>query len=440
MKRRSLISAAVAILLSATVVTVGLHAKDQQDPGPAHYYVFNLGIPGGGTASVGNTINDLGWPMGTSNVSGDASEHATVWIPGTSLDLGTLGGPNSAVVFPNRNNTGEVVGIAETASTQPLGEYWSCALAFFPTITGKTCLGFVWQNGTMTPLSTLGGDNAVASAVNNAGQVVGWAETNFHDPTCNTPQVLQFKATLWDPNGQIQALPQFGNDPDSAAVAINNYGQIVGISGICSNAIGGYSAIHAVLWQNGRVFLMGDIGGHGWNTPVAINDNGEVVGFANASGDIVNGSLTIKFHAFLWTKGRGMVDLGTLPGDALSEATGINNEGEIVGTSYGAGFTHPRAFIYEDGKMTPLNSLVAGPTTLSLVVTGDINDEGEITGEAVDSATGEAPAFLAVPLRSEGAWSQSDVNGAAELPLAMPESVHQMILRRHGLNNSTGTR
>lgn len=432
MKSRAFVSAAVVTLLSATAVGVGLHAQDSpQPPEPSSYSVINLGNPNGGTASVGNTINDLGWPMGASNLSGDLTEHATVWLPGQAVDLGTLGGPNSDVVFPNRNNTGEIVGVAETARTQPLGEYWSCALAFFATITGHTCLGFVWQKGAMTQLSTLGGDNGVASAVNNAGQVVGWSETSFHDPTCNAPQVLQFKATLWDPSGQIHALPQFRNDPDSAAVAINNNGQVVGISGICSNAIGGYSAIHAVLWQNGRVIDLGNIGGHGWNTPVSINDNGEVAGFANVKGDIVSGQLTANFHAFLWTRESGMVDLGTLPGDAISEATGINNQGQIVGTSYGAGFTHPRAFLYQNGKMTPLDSLVVGDTTLSLIITGDINDEAEITGQALDTGTGATPAFLAVPLQSTADTSQPSLRLSPSVEV--PDTVHEMILRRHGL-------
>jgi probable HAF family extracellular repeat protein len=433
MKSRALMFAAVVTLTLAAAVGIRLRAQDSPAE-PPDYYVIDLGNPGGGSASVGNAINDLGWAMGGSNLSGNVYQHATVWLPGSSVDMGTLGGPNSAVPFTIRNNAGEIVGIAETSKAQPNGEAWSCDLAFFATVTGNTCLGFVWKNGAITPLSTLGGDNGFAASVNNAGQVVGWAETNLHDGTCAYPQVLQFKATVWDPDGQIHALPQFGNDPDSAAVAINQEGQIVGISGICDNAVGAYSATHAVLWQNGHVFYLGNIGGHGWNTPVSINDKGEVAGFANAAGDIVNGQLTFKFHAFLWTRQTGMVDLGTLPGDALSEATGINNEGQIVGTSYGANFTHPRAFIYQNGKMTPLNSLIAGSTTLSLAVTGDINDEGEITGQAIDSSTGETPAFLAVPSRSEN-WSHAAID--TSVPIEAPESMHEMILRRHGLDGSS---
>jgi probable HAF family extracellular repeat protein len=432
MKARALLCAAVASVLLAVIVTARLRAQDSpQSAGPPNYYVINLGNPGGGTASVSNAISNLGWPMGGSNLPGDAYQHATAWIPGAPVDLGTLGGPNSVVPFTNRNNTGEIVGIAETAKMQPNGEYWSCALAFFATVDGHTCLGFTWQNGQLTPLSTFGGDNGFAASVNNSGQVAGWAETTYHDPTCVAPQVLQFKAALWDPNGRIHALPQFGMDLDSAAVAINDQGQVVGISGTCDNAVGAYSATHALLWQDGRVFNLGNIGGHGWNTPDSINQRGEVVGFADVPGDVVDGQLVPNFHAFLWTPEHGMVDLGTLPGDAISEATGINNEGQIVGISFGANFTHPRAFVYQDGKMTPLDSLLVGSPNLSLVATGDINDEGEITGQAVDTTTGAAPAFLAAPLQAENPWSQEETHSSE--PLAVPQSMRQMILRRYGL-------
>jgi hypothetical protein len=74
---------------------------------------------------------------------------------------------------------------------------WSCSF-FFPSATGHTCLGFVWQDGEMKPLPTFGGNNGFATGANNHGQVVGWAENTVHDPTCIPPQVLQFRAALLD--------------------------------------------------------------------------------------------------------------------------------------------------------------------------------------------------------------------------------------------------
>ena len=398
MRARVLTCMMAIVLCSALAVGVRVGAQDQQRSGIARYRVINLGNPLGGTSSIGNAMNNLGWGMGTSNLPGDTTQHAELWLPGLHLDLGTLGGPNSAVIFANRSHRGQIVGIAETSDMDPLQETWSCAGAFFPTATQHICLGFVWQNGAMTALPTLGGYNGVAASVNNLGQVVGWAETAVHDPTCAPPQVLQFEAVIWGPGkGEIQQLPGLGDDPDTAATAINDHRQVVGISGICQNAVGALSAKHAVLWQDGQAIDLGNIGGHGWNTPTFINNQGQVVGFANQSGDLINGQLALKFHAFLWTRERGMRDLGTLSGDAISEALGINESGQVVGVSYGAGFSHPRAFLWQDGAMMDLNSLIPAGSTLTLEVAGDINDRGEITGTAFDSSTKTSPAFLAIP-------------------------------------------
>ena len=390
-------------LFAVLAVAVRLDAQDQQgSDGPALYRVINLGNPIGGSSSAGNAMNNLGWSMGVANLPGDTTQHAELWLRGLHLDLGTLGGPNSAVIFANHSDRGQIVGISETADIDPLMETWSCAAAFFLTVTHHICLGFVWQNGVMTALPTLGGYNGVASSANNLGQVVGWAETAINDPTCVLPQVQQFEAVIWGPGkDQIQQLSPLGEDPDSAATAINDKGQVVGISGICQNAVGAFSAKHAVLWQDGQPTDLGNIGGHGWNTPTFINNQGQIVGFANASGDLVHGQLALKFHAFLWTKDRGMRDLGTLSGDAISEALGINEAGQVVGVSYGPGFSHPRAFLWQNDVMTDLNSLVPAGSTLTLQVAGDINDRGEITGAASDSNTKTNPAFLAIPRRDE---------------------------------------
>jgi probable HAF family extracellular repeat protein len=397
MRSKMLTCISSAILFGWLAAAVRLSAQDVTDHNqPAHYRVFNLGTLGG-TSSAGNTINNLSFAMGSANLPGDTTEHATVWLYGLKFDLGTLGGPNSDVVFPNRNDRGEIVGISDTSAIDPLGEHWSCS-AFFPTVTGHICLGFVWQWGEMTPLPTLGGNNGFAAAVNNRGQVVGWAENTVHDSTCVSPQVLQFEAVVWGPEtGQLQQLHPFHGDQDGAATAINDHGQVVGISGTCDVAVGAFSAKHALLWEDGKVINLGSLGGAGWNTPVSINNKGEVAGFSDLPGDVSGGVLSPNFHAFLWTKEHGMQDLGTLPGDSLSEATGINDKGQIVGVSYPSS----HAFIWQDGVMIDLNNLIPSGSPLALISTGDINDRGEITGQACVVSNGvctsETPAFLAIP-------------------------------------------
>ena len=236
----------------------------------------------------------------------------------------------------------------------------------------------------------------MATSVNDFGQVVGWAENAVHDPTCVYPQVLQFEAVIWGPSpGQIKQLPNYPGDPDGAATAVNDKGQVVGISGICQNAVGNQSAAHALLWQNGIVTNLGNLGGTAWNTPMAINNQGQIVGFSDLQGD--QGGQNPDFHAFLWTKESGIQDLGTLPGDAISEALGINEQGQVVGVSYSAGFTNPRAFIWQNGVMTDLNTLIPSNSSLYLQVGQEINDLGEIVGDATDQSTGKNPAFLLVP-------------------------------------------
>lgn len=73
-----------------------------------------------------------------------------------------------------RADTGTLVGVSQTASTATDGEDWSCSF-FFPAATavGHTCVGFVWRDGRMEALPTLGGPNGFATGVNDAGGIVG---------------------------------------------------------------------------------------------------------------------------------------------------------------------------------------------------------------------------------------------------------------------------
>ena len=80
------------------------------------------------------------------------------------------------------NERGEVTGNAETLTLDPLGED-TCGYG-----DQLVCLPFVWQSGVMTPLpTTLGGSNGYAHGINNRGQIVGSAENATHDPTCAPP-------------------------------------------------------------------------------------------------------------------------------------------------------------------------------------------------------------------------------------------------------------
>lgn len=432
MQPRILTCITAMALFAALAVPVQLAAQaPQKNQQPPRYYVFNLGAPLGGFAE-GVGINNLGWISGGANLTGNNVVNAELWI-GSPLDLGTLGGPNSNVSWPNHTTKGEIVGISETAEANPYGEPWSC-FAFFPssTPTGDVCAGFAWQDGVMTELPALpGGYDSYASGVNNRGQVVGWAENGVHDPTCNAPrQVLQFEAVIWGPKlTVITELPPFPGDPDSAATAINDQGWVVGISGLCSNAVGGASAEHALLWENGVPINLGNIGGGAWNTPVSLNNHGQIIGFANTSGDE---NAAPSPTAFIWTQATGMRALPLLNGDTNSIAFDINEKGQVVGQSAGPndGPIGERSFLYENGRMMDLNALIQPDSSLYLTNAQGINDNGEIAGTAIDTITGAVVAFLAVPAyggESEAGSSKTKGEDNSR-QVVLPESVRRQMM------------
>jgi probable HAF family extracellular repeat protein len=403
------------------LMAVIAYASDQEH---TSYEITVLDPLPGGSGGGGNSINNRQWVTGVST-NADGITRATLWKDGSVIDLGALGGPDahSAVLWPVKNKRGIIAGVSQTDTLDPLGQRWSCS-NFIP-FTGNTCVGFRWKDGAMTALPTLGGYNGFATGVDKHGRIVGWTENTFVDPTCDQTrtQRLQFRAVIWGPEeDQIQELLPFPGDSVSSATAINDRGQVVGISGLCDRAVGRLSAIRAVIWENGTVDDMGNIGGDAWNTPMAINKHGEVVGFAN-----VAPGTGFNAHAFRWTEEEGIEDLGALQGldqeHTLSQGLGINKKGQIVGMSCAPGFEDCRAFIYENGVMTDLNSLVPDFTG-HLAFANDINDKGEITG-----GTGDGNAFLAIPNRHCTAQSSSKRTRQG----ALSEKAKKLLAQQAGL-------
>ena len=359
--------------------------------GGARYRVELISSTLGGQVSVPTSINAGGRLAGFSNLGGDGTRHAVLWRDGQIDDLGTLGGPNSNVQWPGQNDAGTVVGIAETAEADPNQEPWSCS-AFFPTVTHRVCRGFAYYDGVMHPLPTLGGTHGFATSVNALDQVVGWAETLVEDPTCNGDQKLQFRAVLWEPRqARHTELPPLRKDSTSAATAINDRGQVVGISGDCDVAVGQLSAKHSVIWENGKPERIPDLGGEAWHTPMALNERGEVVGFSNPKE--VPG-IDFQPFGFLWTETTGTRPLMPLKGDVFSQAFAINEEGLVVGRSCGG--SGCRAVIWRNRKAIDLNTLI-GDHPHVLAAARDINDEGVITGNLVKQGTDSNFAYVAIP-------------------------------------------
>lgn len=114
--------------------------------------------------------------------------------------------------------------------------------------------------GVMTPLPTLGGNNGAALAINNRGQLVGVSETGTA-----TECVPHYEAAIWEPDGEIAELPLLHGDTAASAGGINDRGDVVGTSGNC--ALG---PVEAVLWRHGRPINLGTLGGAVFNIAFGI--------------------------------------------------------------------------------------------------------------------------------------------------------------------------
>jgi len=346
-----------SLLLTLTMPLPVVAEEKAQVAAQLRYKVIDLGTLPGGNFSQPFVITNNGVVSGSSNLP-DNSQHAVLWYGRRMKDLGTLGGSNS-IAF-GVNEWGQASGEAETSTSDPNGEDF-CGFG-----THLICLPTLWQGGKPNALPTLGGNNGVVNRNNNWGVAVGWAETSTQDPACPAPQKLQFKPVAWG-FGQPIELPTNNGDPDGIALGINDYGEIVGSSGICSpfnpNLLINLQGVHALLWEDGKVVDLGNLGGKtgqgGGNIAFAINNRGQAVGSSDLPGDTTS-------HAFLWTKATKMQDLGTLSGDVASAAIAINEHGEIVGLSVEAN-GNARAVVWHNGGAVDLNSLVKGNSPLSLL-------------------------------------------------------------------------
>jgi probable HAF family extracellular repeat protein len=424
-------------VVSASLFTLCCGLLLAQSTAAQQYQVSYLDDLGG--SSRGSSINNQRWVAGFSLLTGNQNRHATLWRDGSILDLGTLGGSdkNSSVVWPVKNNRGIIAGISQTDAPEPLGENWSCS-AFFsgPKRFGYTCLGFAWESGVKRELLPLpGGHNSFATGADNTGQVVGWAENGVHDTTCVAPQVLQFRPVVWGPGTeQIRDLPLISGDTSGAATAINNRGQIVGISGTCDQAVGRYSAKHAVIWDNGSAVDIGNLGVELWNTPMAINNHGDIVGFFGTDPTDLDGNY---LRGFVWSQKEGIREIAPLPltGHISNQANGINERGQVVGFSCTID-ADCRAFLWQNGVLKNLNDLVAPGFTGVLLFAQDINDQGEITGRAFDPATGLRRAFVAVPVAtSQGESTVKPAPSTSRDRIVLPEDVKQSLRQQRGLGS-----
>jgi probable HAF family extracellular repeat protein len=332
--------------------------------------LMDLGTLPAGASSSASWLSANGLAVGLSDngeidpmVPGFPQLRAVLWRNGQIIDLGTLPEGGFESVANAVDNRGQVVGFALNTVPDPF------SFVGFPTQTRA----FLWQDGVMQDLGTLGGPDALASFVNEQGEVSGPSYTAI-DPATGSPAAVH--PFLWK-NGNMIDLGSLGGT-DSEPTAMNERGDVVGVS-----TLAGDSIQHPFLWRKGKLTDLGTLGGDtGFSNWV--NDRGDIAGKADLPGPAP------QLHdAVLWSNGK-MIDLGVLPGDSCSNAYYVNSHGQVVGTSENLNFClipiGQRAFLWEKGgPMVDLNGLIPPGANLELTFAVAINDRGEIAGFGVPS-------------------------------------------------------
>jgi probable HAF family extracellular repeat protein len=206
-----------------------------------------------------------------------------------------------------------------------------------------------------------------ATAVNRHGVVTGY----MYDAG------FVLRAAVWAPGGSAQLL----SDQTAWAFAINDGGVVTG------QVMPAPGTGVAFRWQPGVGFeSLPTLGGTS-ALGRGINNLGDVVGESYRE----NGFSRIA--AWWRSSDDEVVDLGTL-GGSQSSAADVNNHGQIVGWSLDASGER-RAFLYADGAMVDLNTLIEPDSGWVLLSANAINDAGQITGEG--QVEGGVRAFLLTP-------------------------------------------
>ena len=258
--------------------------------------------------------------------------HAVIWNDGGMTDLGTLGGDSSYALGVNDN--GQVVGYSFLADN-------------------STRHAFIWSaSAGMTDLGTLpGGAWSEAQKINNAGDIAG------EGLDANGKQVPFF----WSPPTGFISLGENVGDP-------RNYGFSINDSGAITGQMYTGSVVNAIFWKPGvaKVRFLPPLPGGLHMVGYDINNLDHVTG---------NGSLSDgRFEGFVWSRGRGTVGIGFVPGASVTLAHAINDNDEVTGIGYIGSNTS--AFYWQAGVGIVVMQTLGGSIGAGL----DINLSGTITG------------------------------------------------------------
>jgi probable HAF family extracellular repeat protein len=419
MKAKSLTRFLLAAFVSA--LAVSNPARAQNAP---RYRLIDLGTFGGPQSyvnfpdiSYAQVLNNRGMVAGWADTpvpdlypdfcfdAGCLVAHAFRWQRGVTSDLGVLPGGASSQGNWISGN-GLIAGISQNGEIDPL-------VPSFPELRAA-----LWKNGEITDLGTLGGGyESIATAVNSHGQVVGFATNTIPDADSMFGLGYQTRAFLWQ-NGAMQDLGTLSTGTNAMALLVNERGEVAGNSytstepsELCAQEGLGSLTTGAFLWDKGT---MKDLGNFGGTCTFAsdLNNRGQVVGGSRLTGDQ-------EQHPFLWD-GRKLIDLGTF-GGSLGNAIALSDSGEVAGW---ATFPDDQVFhaaLWRRGKITDLGTLSGD--TASFAVT--INAIGQVVGVSVPPDFDFANAR---PFLWEGGGPMVDLTtliaGGTSLHLTEPETIN----------------
>lgn len=332
------------------------------------YTITDLGVLSGDSESSGNQLNNLGHVIGLS---------ANQAVEGCNYFTSTCGYHGFIYNGSNENPIGYIPG-GSSSYGLAINDF-DQAVGFGST--GNSLVhGFLYSNGNITDLGTLGGTSTIPYDINNLGQIVGWSKNS------NSLR----RAFLYQ-NSAVFDIGTLPGDDEAEAYSINEHGVIVGWSYSSTTGAGNCQiyaancAYHAYSYNSGVFTNLGMLPGGTQSEAIRVNGNGQIVGFSNSANS--------NIHAFLYSNGT-MSDLGILSGGTVSVATDINSSGEVVGFgNIATGSTH--GFIYKNGTMVNLDDLLPANSGWTTLYAYGINDSGQVSGEGIHN--GIRHAFLMTP-------------------------------------------
>jgi hypothetical protein len=340
-----------AVLTGTTVRITAQYGSTQMDIdivlGTAgKYSVTDLGIPTGFLYTNGIAINDSNAVLVQAYGGTSPQKTSFLWRNGqrTYFPPPPNYGSSFYVIGSDVNNKGNVTGAFGTAVDNEQAFLWIDGLTSLLPFTAYTSGGF---------------------GINDSGWIIG-----FRDEGSGGQDFIYR-------DGNVSSLESLPGATSKTLRDVNNKGQVVG-----------YSDAGAFFWEGGEVTEIKPVEGFNISQVNAVNDSGYVVGYLHETS-------SGAWRAFVWRD--SIMDLLSLPPGVLNIfASGINNNGEIVGDFFknDGSYIH-YGMVYRNGVASDLNELIPDASRCMVNYANKINNSGSIVATGI--INGETHAMLLTP-------------------------------------------